>query len=61
MEASWPDAPCMREGGAKVTDVNQFADYGVMLTPALVIDNQVKLSGRVATKKEIKEWLSQAR
>jgi small redox-active disulfide protein 2 len=43
----------------KVTDVNRFLDYNVMMTPALVIDDQLKASGRVATKDEIKKWLTE--
>jgi len=43
----------------KVTDINRFADYDVMMTPALVIDDKVKVSGRVATKDQIKEWLGE--
>jgi len=42
----------------KVTDINRFVDYDVMTTPALVIDEEVVAAGRVATKEEIKEWLS---
>ena len=41
----------------KVTDITKFVDYGVMQTPALVIDGMVKCSGKVADKEEIKKWL----
>ena len=41
----------------KVTDITKFVDYGVMQTPALVIDGEVKCSGKVADKEEIKKWL----
>ncbi|MFH1592037.1 MAG: thioredoxin family protein [Candidatus Woesearchaeota archaeon] len=41
----------------KVTDFNKFVDYGVMSTPALVIDGVVKCSGKVADVEEIKKWL----
>ena len=41
----------------KVTDFNKFVDYGVMSTPALVIDGVVKCSGKVADAEEIKKWL----
>jgi small redox-active disulfide protein 2 len=30
----------------KVTDVNQIAQYGVMMTPALVVNGEVKISGK---------------
>lgn len=41
----------------KVTDITKFVDYGVMQTPALVIDGEVKCSGKVADSEEIKKWL----
>ena len=42
----------------KVTDVNEISDYGVMMTPALAIDGDVKLAGKVADVEEIKDFLS---
>ncbi|GFO68769.1 redox-active disulfide protein 2 [Geomonas limicola] len=42
---------------AKVEDIPSIMKYGVMSTPALVIDGTVKFSGRVASSAEIKEWL----
>ena len=42
----------------KVTDMNEFMKYGVMLTPALVVDGQVKVSGKVPSVEEIKELLA---
>ena len=41
----------------KVTDVNDITAFGVMMTPALVIDGEVKISGKVAGIDEIKAWL----
>ena len=41
----------------KVTDINEIAALGVMTTPALVIDGQVKLAGKVASPDEIKALL----
>lgn len=41
----------------KVTDFSKFVDYGVMSTPALVIDGEVKCSGKVADVEEIKKWI----
>ncbi|MDD8061343.1 MULTISPECIES: thioredoxin family protein [Shewanella] len=37
----------------KVTDIAQIMDYGVMSTPALVVDDQVVMSGRLASVEEI--------
>jgi len=42
-------------GVEKVTDFKDILAYGVMKTPALVVDEQVKVMGRVATKEEIKK------
>ena len=42
----------------KVTDLNKIASFGVMLTPGLVVDGDVKIVGRVASVEEIKEMLS---
>lgn len=41
----------------KVTDYAQIAAYGVMKTPGLVVDEQVVVSGRVPTAREIAGWL----
>jgi len=41
----------------KVDDIMQIMDRGVMLTPALAVDGEIKLSGRVADVNEIKEIL----
>lgn len=38
---------------AKVEDIPSIMKYGVMSTPALVIDGQVKFSGKVASVAEI--------
>jgi small redox-active disulfide protein 2 len=41
----------------KVEDIPSIMKYGVLSTPALVIDGQVKLSGKVASASEIKGLL----
>lgn len=38
----------------KVTDINQITSFGVMMTPALVVDGEVKLSGKVPSVAELK-------
>ncbi|CAH2212528.1 thioredoxin family protein [Tepidibacter aestuarii] len=42
----------------KVTDFVEIAKYGVMKTPALVVDEKVKISGRVVKADEIKKVLA---
>jgi small redox-active disulfide protein 2 len=41
----------------KVTDINRFADFGVMFTPALVVDGVVKVAGKVPSIDEVKKML----
>lgn len=41
----------------KVTEIEKILSYGVMSTPAIVIDGDVKCYGRLAEVKEIKKWL----
>jgi len=42
----------------KVTDVNEIMKFGVMMTPALAVDGQVKVVGKVASSDEIKKMLA---
>ena len=42
----------------KVTDINEIMNFGVMMTPALVVDGQVKVSGKVPSIEDIKKMLS---
>ncbi|HEY3277514.1 MAG TPA: thioredoxin family protein [Syntrophorhabdaceae bacterium] len=41
----------------KVTDIQGIMGYGVMMTPALVIDGQVKTVGKVLSAEEIRKLL----
>ena len=41
----------------KVDDFVEIAKFGVMMTPALVVDGEVKLVGKVPGKEEIKKIL----
>ena len=42
----------------KVTDFTRFADYGVMFTPALVVDGEVKVAGKVPSIDDLKKLLA---
>ncbi|KNE80777.1 MULTISPECIES: thioredoxin family protein [Streptomyces] len=42
----------------KVTDYGAIAGYGVMSTPALVVDERVLVSGRVPTPAQVRELLT---
>ena len=41
----------------KVTDINAIIGFGVMITPALVVDGEVKVSGKVPSVEEVKSML----
>lgn len=41
-----------------VTDIKVIMNYGVMTTPALVVDGVVKVAGKVPSKDEIKKLIS---
>jgi hypothetical protein len=41
----------------KVTDLNKIMDYGIMMTPALVVDEKVKSYGIIPKDDQILEWL----
>ena len=42
----------------KVTDIMEITNFGVMVTPALVIDGDVKAVGKVLSADEIKKLIS---
>ncbi len=41
----------------KVQDIQKITDYGLMATPAIAIDGEVKAAGRIPAPDEIKKWL----
>jgi len=41
----------------KVEDIQKIMDYGLMMTPAIAIDGQVKAAGRIPAPDEIKKWI----
>ncbi len=42
----------------KVEDIQKITDYGLMSTPAIAIDGQIKAAGRIPAPDEIKNWIS---
>jgi len=42
----------------KITDIMEITNFGVMATPALAVDGQVKVVGKVPSTEEIKQMLS---
>lgn len=43
----------------KITDRNKFLDYGIMLTPGLVVNGKVLSSGKIPTKETLEHWLTE--
>lgn len=41
----------------KITDITQITAFGVMMTPALAVDGEVKVVGKVPSPEEIKKYL----
>jgi small redox-active disulfide protein 2 len=42
----------------KVTDLKEIMSFGVMFTPALVVDGQVKVAGKVPSLEDVKKLLA---
>lgn len=40
-----------------VYEIDKIVEYGVMSTPAIVIDDKVKAAGRIPDIEEIRKWL----
>jgi len=41
----------------KVVDIKSITKYGVMITPAVVVDGEVKIVGKIPKKEDIMTWL----
>ena len=41
----------------KVQDIKTITNYGVLMTPALVVNGVVKVAGKLPKLEEIKEWI----
>lgn len=43
----------------KIADINKITDMGVMMTPALAINGEVKIAGKLPSKEELKKIISE--
>lgn len=43
----------------KIDDINKITEMGVMMTPALAINDDVKFSAKIPSKEELKKIISQ--
>lgn len=46
---------------SKVSDINDIMDYGVMMTPALVINEKVVSSGKVLSVEQIRKYIENSK
>ncbi len=44
----------------KITDINTFADLGIMITPGLLLNNKVVSSGKLPAKETLELWIKEA-
>jgi small redox-active disulfide protein 2 len=42
----------------KIADIKRFIEFGLMMTPGLVVDGQLKVQGKVPSLDEIKAMLA---
>ena len=42
-----------------ITDMREILDYAIMVTPAVIIDDEEVLVGRVPTREEVRRWIRQ--
>ena len=43
---------------SKVKDIMEIAKHGVFMTPAVVVDGEVKCVGKIPSKEDIKGWIT---
>ncbi|MFH0904853.1 MAG: thioredoxin family protein [Methanobacteriota archaeon] len=43
----------------KVDKIDEIMNYGIMMTPAIAIDEEIKAAGRIPSKDEIKKWINE--
>ena len=43
----------------KITDIKQIAEYGIMQTPALIINGKVYCKGKLPAKTTLAHWIRQ--
>lgn len=44
----------------KISDIKKMMSYGILGTPGLVINGQIKCAGRIPRPEEIKAWILEA-
>lgn len=41
----------------KISDMNRFGSYGIMMTPGLIVNGKVLAQGKIPTKQTLAHWL----
>ena len=41
----------------KIEELDKIMEAGILSTPAIAIDNEIKVSGRIPTSSEIEKWI----
>jgi small redox-active disulfide protein 2 len=41
-----------------ITNLDEIMEYGVVMTPALAVDNEIKISGKLPSEKELAEAIA---
>ncbi|MBN2149791.1 MAG: thioredoxin family protein [Anaerolineales bacterium] len=57
IKTEFPDVEAVVE---KVTDMNVFMEYGLMMTPGLVINDKLVSAGRIVAPDTIADWMHEA-
>ena len=47
-------------GNPGIEKIDEIMKYGVMMTPALAIDGDVKVAGKIPDAKQIAQWIQEA-
>jgi small redox-active disulfide protein 2 len=43
----------------KITDIKEFANYGILMTPGLVINGKIYSSGKIPVMTTLKKWIEE--
>jgi small redox-active disulfide protein 2 len=43
----------------RISDMKKIAEYKIMATPGLVINNKLRSTGRIPSKDEIRKWIEE--
>lgn len=44
----------------KISDINEFIKWNILMTPALILNNKVVTSGKLPTQSTLEQWIKDA-